>query len=138
MKYFSPSILDGSVTTAKLADNAVTRPKVADAAIAGPELSDLAVITAKIAAQAVKQFKIGTSESSQSGTISGNAVVLVTLSAYSFFPNVIHDGAGDPDQISMHAFAVAGAGDADIPRFALENTQAQSRAYDIDWRHVDA
>ena len=58
MKYFSPSLLDGSVTTAKLADAAVTRPK------------------------------LSTSTHSQAGVISTGVVATVTLYSYTFFPGI--------------------------------------------------
>jgi len=54
----SASILDGSVTTEKLADGAVTAPKVADGAVSAPKLADGAVETAKIADGAVTEAKL--------------------------------------------------------------------------------
>ncbi len=58
MKYFSPHLLDGSVTSAKLALGAVTRSR------------------------------LSTNTSSQAGNISGPGVVLVIPSAYAFWPDI--------------------------------------------------
>lgn len=43
------SLVDGSVTTAKLADNAVTSAKIQDGSITGADLANSAVTAAKIA-----------------------------------------------------------------------------------------
>ena len=52
------TIVDGAVTTTKLADGAVTTPKLADSAVTTPKLADSAVTTAKLADSAVTTAKL--------------------------------------------------------------------------------
>lgn len=51
-------IVDGSITTAKLADSSVTSAKIVDGTIASGDLADSAVTTAKINDAAVTSIKI--------------------------------------------------------------------------------
>jgi hypothetical protein len=52
------AILDGSVTTPKLADGAVTTPKLGDDAVTTPKLADNAVTTTELADNAVTSAKV--------------------------------------------------------------------------------
>lgn len=57
--YFSPQILDGSVTTVKVADGAVSYPK------------------------------LDTSTATQAGTIVGGTEVVIAMASYSFAPAIV-------------------------------------------------
>ncbi len=111
MRYFSPSILDGSVTTAKLANDAVT------------------------------QAKINTTMSSQSGNIGIQSKVLVALDTFSFFCDTEADmpvsATLDVDMVAN--FIAVPAANAFFPRFDLRNMDTGStRDYEVAWHHVDA
>lgn len=51
-------VVDGSVTTGKIADGAVTAPKLAASAVTSAKIDDGAVTSAKIAAEAVTEEKV--------------------------------------------------------------------------------
>ena len=122
MKYFSPNILDGSVTTVKLADGAVTDPKIASGAVG----------TRAILGSAVEQGELNTTVVSTSGTINSITVLGITLIPYAFWP-MIHDQDATDVRVSGHE--VDGVS-ADAPRFALYNSAGVPRTYDIDYRYV--
>lgn len=73
-------VLDGIVTTLKLADDAVTAAKVAAAAIGTTEIADGAVTTPKLIAGAVQAGKIA-ADAVTAGTIAANAVTARELNA---------------------------------------------------------
>ena len=52
------TVIDGSVTTDKLADGAVTTPKIADGGVTTAKLADGSVTTAKIANGAITADKL--------------------------------------------------------------------------------
>lgn len=114
MKYFSPNILDGSVTTAKIADFAVT--------------------TAKLATAAVTRLKINTLVTSQSGTIAASSNVVIAMSALTFFLDTEVEGGLNtrlvPAQIAVPA------ANADQPQFIINNLTGLGLLYDVEWRHV--
>ena len=138
MKYFSPNILDGSVTTAKLADGAVTLAKMGIASVNTPQYVDFSVTNAKLRFDAVTSGKIVTTESSQGGSLGAGASVNVSLSAFSFFPDL------EANQITADLFdfrpidTATPAADADAPEFELTNTGGLARNYDVAWRHISA
>lgn len=111
MKYFSPAILDGSVTTAKLASSAVTRAKIKDGI------------------------------SSQSGSIPTQGKVTVSLDAWAFFPELEADMpvSATLDVQVLPKFKAVPAGSVNFPEFDLRNEDTGSaRNYDVDWRFIDA
>lgn len=115
MKYFSPNILDGSVTTAKIAD--------------------LAVTSAKLGSGSVLRTKIQAAVSSQSGTIPSSSSVLVSLSPYNFFMDTeMVDGLS-----GRFTCAVSGtpSASADAPQFNINNLIALAKLYSVEWRNVD-
>ena len=133
VKYFSPSLLDGSVTTAKLANNAVTNAKMDNDSVGQLELQSTAVTSPKIATGAVTRTRIDTVAVSTSGVIlAGNASNLVLL-PYCFWP-MIH--VQDPELVylSGHITDVPGA---DNPRFAIANSAGVQNSYDVDYRYID-
>lgn len=114
MKYFSPNILDGSVTTAKIADGAVNATKLATAS--------------------VTQIKIKTSVSSQGGSVPGSGSVLVSLSSYTFFMDTEMENGLNGRLVPVE-IAVPAA-NANAPQFNIKNNAAPARLYDVKWRHV--
>lgn len=136
MKYFSPSVLDASITTAKLADNAVTLPKMANVSVDTPELVGSAVETAKIGFSAIRQSRIGTATTSQSGSLNSSASAIVSLNTYSFMPDVESN-----QQFGVWLYRpvdiTVPAADADSPQFRVEaSSSVQSQAYEVEWRHI--
>lgn len=116
MKYFSPNILDGSVTTAKLANLAVTE--------------------AKLALNAVTRLRIDTSITSQGGTIAASGSVGIAMDPYTFFSDIEVEGALNT-RIVPDPIAVPNA-NADQPVFVINNLTGVALLYDTEWRHVDA
>ena len=114
MKYFSPNILDGSVTTAKIADLAVT----------GPKIAAFAITTTKI-------FQVTTS---QSGTIAVSGSVIVALDDFNFMMDTEVEG-GLNVRFTPVQIAVPDAR-ADLPEFTLNNLTGLALLYDVAWRHV--
>ena len=112
MKYFSPTLLDGSVTTAKLANNAVTLPKVANSAI--------------------RKNELGTTPVSMAGALGAISVLDIALTPYAFWP-MLH--VSDATDIRVSGHEVDG-GSADAPRLALYNSSGSGRSYDLDYRYV--
>ena len=114
MKYFSPNILDGSVTTAKLAD--------------------LAVTAAKLAAFAVTTIKMGTSITSQSGTIGISASVIIALNNFTFLMDTEVEGGENTRMIPVQ-IAVPSAS-ASAPEYVIKNLTGVALLYDVEWRFV--
>lgn len=112
MKYFSPAILDGSVTSASLADNSVTLAKMAD--------------------DAIRKAEIDTATTGQSGTLGALAVIGILLPDYCFFP-MIHGSDGTDIRLTGHQ--TDGDGGA-FPRFAFYNSSGSALSYDVDYRYV--
>ena len=121
MKYFSPGLLDGSVTTAKLADNAVN--------------------SAKIGQGGVRSLDIATVDSSQSGTIAIQGKVAVVLNPYTLWADIEADmpASATLDVQMLANFKAVPAAAADSPIFDLRNEDTGfTRAYDVAWRHIAA
>jgi len=79
----------------------------------------------KIQAQA-----ISTATSSASGSVGSSSRVAVTLSAYSFFPNL----SGD----NQNNLTLTSGGSADSPRIGLQNSDPDnSSSYSIEWRYIN-
>lgn len=116
MKYFSPNILDGSVTTAKIANLAVTE--------------------AKLASNSITRLKINTTVTSQGGSISGGGLVVVSLSPYTFFADIEAENVTS-GRLGPFTKAVPN-GSADQPQFQVHNPDGPARNYDVEWRNVDA
>ena len=75
-------VLDGIVTTIKLADDAVTQAKIAAAAVGTTEIADDAVTTPKLIAGAVQAGKIA-ADAVQAGNIAADAVTAREIAALS-------------------------------------------------------
>jgi hypothetical protein len=116
VKYFSPHLLDGSVTTAKLATAAVTNQK--------------------IAAGQINRGKLASATSSQGGTIPSSSSVLVAMSPYTFFMDA-EMVDGNTAELTP-AGAATPAGDADAPQFNILNNISATKLYDVEWRHISA
>lgn len=132
MKYFSPSILDGSVTTATLADGAVTEAKMAMGSVGNAQLVGGAVTGNKLAANVITQVKISTSETSLSGSIPSNGSIDLVLAPYTFWP-MLH--VEDREKVRVTGHSVDSAG-ADNARLGLDNNTAGAENYDLDYRNV--
>ena len=119
MRYFSPAILDGSVTTAKLADLAVTTAKLAPFAVVTDKLSSATVF--------------------QAGSIPLRSKVTIALSGYDFFPDIEADmsGAGGVDVTMLARFRAVPNALVGQPDFDLFNESAGSaHDYDVAWRRL--
>lgn len=133
MKYFSPGILDGSVTTAKLADGAVTTDKLADFAVTGAKLANNSVGPLKIVSNGVNQQKVKTVETSLSGVVPSSGAVELVLAPYAFWP-MIHTTNLDKVRVTGHSVDSPGA---DNSRLALTNNTSGTENYDLDYRNID-
>ncbi len=134
VKYWSPSLLDGSVTTAKLADNAVTTPKLAIAAVDTSQLALQSVDWPRIKLGNVRQDRMDTTAVSSSGNISASTTASLVLLPYCFWP-MIHVQATTFVRMTGH---ITDAPGADNPRFGLRNDDSVSRTYDMDYRYIAA
>ncbi len=122
VKYFSPNILDGSVTSAKLAASAVTESKIATNAVRARSIQ----------AGAVEQSKLDTSVVTLSGSVGAISHLDIELIAYAFWP-MLHAQAANDLRVSGNE--VDGAS-PDEPRLALYNPAGAARTYDLDYRYV--
>jgi hypothetical protein len=108
-------ILDGIVTTVKLADDAVTQAKVAVGAIGSTEISDNAVTTPKIVAGAVQTAQLD-AEAVNASKIAAGAVTTAKLDALAvttdkLAANAVTVGklsAGSVDATALAADAITG------------------------------
>jgi hypothetical protein len=124
VKYFSPTLLDGSVTTAKLADLAVTEPKFASFAVSNRALNNAII----------RQNKIATTEVSLAGTVNGGSRVDITMTAFCLWPMLQCDIPNDV-YISGHITDAPGSNN---PRFSFRNTGGTNSPYDVDYRYINA
>ncbi len=122
MKYFSPSLLDGSVTEVKLAYGAVTRNKIALAA----------VDNARLATNTIRREKLRTVDAGVSGSIPATSFVDITLAPDCFWP-MIH--SIQPPDVWVSGHLTDGVG-AEYPRLSLNNSGGVARTYDLDYRNV--
>ncbi len=114
MNYFSPHLLDGSVTTVKLANLAVTSAKLDD--------------------DAVVQAKLSTIISDQSGTILANGRVTLVLGAYVFAFGCEKDGV---NKLEVFDNPIP-SGDLDFANPVIFNGVGAARDYDAAWRRMRA
>lgn len=154
MKYFSPGLLDGSVTTAKLAadavttdklaagavttlklaDDSVSTPKIVNIAVTSQKLTNNSITTAKLTDNVIRPAKIRTNVASLAGTVGGDGTVDIVLESFCFFP-MIHV----TDQITIHMSGhIVDGADPDAPRFGLENNSGVSETFDVDYRNVES
>ena len=70
------AVLNGSITTAKLADDSVTEAKVVDASVTTGKIADLNVTTGKIAAEAVTTDKVADDAITPAKTATGVVTAL--------------------------------------------------------------
>lgn len=110
MKYFSPSLLDGSVTSAKLAMGAVTRAK------------------------------LSTDTNSQAGAIGTEDLVTIVLDPYSLAPGIEANASGgkSKDVVVVATRDVSPGPDPLAPTFDLRNLSTSGAAsYAVAWLHID-
>lgn len=111
MRYFSPFLLDGSVTTAKMAVDAVTRSK------------------------------IDTATGSQSGSIPIQDLVTVAVAGYAFLAGIESDIADSLtlDVQVVATRDPTPSVNPDTPSFDLRNESTSSAyAYAVAWRYINA
>ena len=109
MKYFSPNILDGSVTEAKLADDAVTRSK------------------------------LNLLNTSQAGNIGIQSRVRVVFTSSPFFPDIEGDQSAvvTLNMTMVADFVASPSAAANFPAFELLNEDTGStRDYDVAWEYI--
>lgn len=133
VKYFNPGILDGSVTTAKLADAAVTSAKIKDLAVVEGKVATNSVGYLRLKADTVRQGVIKTATTSLAGSIPATSFVDLMLTKYAFFP-MIHSVQPPDVWVSGH---LTDAPDPDLPRLSLNNSGVVARTYDVDYRYID-
>lgn len=132
MNYFSPHLLDGSVTTVKLADDAVTRSKIIDAAIGSAQLGPGSVTSSRMAGGAVGHWQLNTAEGSIAGSIPADDTFHVVMTAFCFWP-MFHVSNWEALRVSGHE---TDGGSVDLPRFSIDNTTGSPHTYDVDYRYV--
>lgn len=132
MKYFSPGLLDGSVTTAKLADGSVTTLKLADLAVATAKIDNNAVTLAKISNGQVNRDKLRTQATELAGTITTKTFVDLILTRDCFFP-MIH--VSDPEFVHVAGHSVDGS-TSNNPRISLYNDAVSAETFDVDFRFM--
>ncbi len=132
MKYFSPGLLDGSVTTAKLADGSVTTPKRANLAVATAKIDNLAGPTEKLDSVSVGHNKISSQTVSLAGTITTKSSVDLALTRDCYWP-MIH--VSDLEFVHMVGHSVD-ISSPNSPRFGLYNDNVSSETFDVDYRHI--
>lgn len=103
-------VLDGIITTVKLADEAVTAAKVAVAAIGTTQIADDAVTTPKIIAGAVQTLQIDTdavnADKIAAGAVTAEAIAAEAVTSDKIAANAIVAGlisAGALDAMDIHA-----------------------------------
>ncbi|MER5277819.1 hypothetical protein ABT025_18950 [Streptomyces sp. NPDC002809] len=108
-------ILDGIVTTVKLADDAVTQAKVAVGAIGATEISDNAITTPKIVAGAVQTAQLDALAVNASkiaaGAVTTAKLAALAVTANELAANTITAGklaAGSVDATALKADAITG------------------------------
>lgn len=134
MKYFSPSLLDGSVTTAKLANGAVTNPKIGGNAVSESQLQTASVRARTVQNGTMNQGHLDTTSVSTAGSIPATSFLDITLLPYCFWP-MIHSVQPPDVWVSGHLTDAPGA---DNPRLSLNNSGVVARAYDVDYRYIVA
>ncbi|MBI4043461.1 MAG: hypothetical protein HY393_01485 [Candidatus Diapherotrites archaeon] len=85
------TVLDGAITTIKLANLAVTTPKISDEAVTTPKIADNAVDSAKIADNSIVNKKVSDSAVSTS-KIEDNAITSSKISGNAVTSSKILDG----------------------------------------------
>jgi hypothetical protein len=90
------------------------------------------VDTDELAAGAVQRAKIQTATITLSGNVGNTTGTDITLSPYSFFPMIHATG-----NVFLRGHSTDGAS-ADNARLRLENPDATTETYDIDYRYIDA
>jgi hypothetical protein len=113
------AILDGSVTTPKLADGAVTTPKLADDAVTTPKIADNAVTPAELADNAVNSAKVANNTLTDDD-LGPNSVNASEIANNAIDSGEIVDGGLDGDDIGKASGVYAydppsiAAGDCDV------------------------
>ena len=122
MKYFSPSLLDGSVTEAKLAFNSVGEANIISGAVRARTILD----------GVIEQGHLNTLEVSTNGTLGAGNTTNIPLVAYCLWPMIF---VGSPSTVHVSGHGTNSPG-ADNPRFSLHNSSGVGQAYDVDYRYI--